>query len=172
MRMRGVVPLLVAGGVGLALGLGLAPALRTAVVTVNAQAAAPPAKPPVVLTPRTFKAPVGLLFSPVKRDQSAAFEAVLRRLQQALADSHDPEVRRQAAGWRFFKAEEPGPGDSVLYVCLMDPTVPGADYTFSTLLKRAFPDDDRMLTEYSDAFAGGQTLLNLDPLPPLAAGRP
>ncbi|HVC20261.1 MAG TPA: hypothetical protein VNE16_09295 [Vicinamibacterales bacterium] len=172
MRKTSAVPLIVAGCVGLALGLGLAPLLGRAVVTVAAQAPAPPAPAPVAVAPRTFKAPVGLLFSPVKPAQAAAFEAVIGRLRQALAASRDPQLRRQAAGWRFFKADEPGPGGSVLYVFVIDPTVPGADYTVSKILKRAYPDDDRELLEYGASFAAGQTLLNLEPMPAAPAPAP
>ncbi len=162
MRMNALLPLVAAGCAGLALGLGLAPATRT---LAAAAGQAPAAQAPLEPAPRTFKAPVGLLFSEVKPEKADDFEAILTRLQQGLSQSADPALRRQAAGWRFFKARQPGPGKGVLFVCLMDPTVPDADYTMSRLLKQLFPDDEEMLATYGDAFAGAQTLLDLDPVP-------
>ncbi|MDE3155666.1 MAG: hypothetical protein KGN76_11220 [Acidobacteriota bacterium] len=161
MRMTGVLPMVATGLIGLALGLGRAPLSRTARAAGQAPAAP---EPPVTTEPRTFAAPVGLLFSEVKPEQAAAFENILVRLQAGLAQSPDPAVRRQAAGWHCFKARQPGPGKGTLFVCLVDPTVSGADYTMSRFLKQLFPDDEQMLATYSDAFAAPQTLLDLDPV--------
>ncbi|HVB37705.1 MAG TPA: hypothetical protein VND92_04175 [Vicinamibacterales bacterium] len=178
--MNAVLPLVLAGCAGLALGLGLAPATRT-LTAAAAQVPAvqvpavqvPAAQVPAEAAPRVFKAPVGLLFSEVKPEKAADFETILTRLQEAMAHSTDPVVRRQAAGWHVFKARQPGPAKGVLYVCLVDPTVPAADYTMSRLLKQLFPDDQEMLATYGEAFAGAQTLLDLDPVPaPPAAQKP
>lgn len=107
-----------------------------------------------------------MLISPIKADRVKDFEAVMERLHQALASSADETRRRQAAGWRLFRAAEPGPAASVLYVSLLSPAVPKADYTVGRILLEAFPlEEARDLHErYTGAFAGAQMILSLRPL--------
>ncbi|HEY7789818.1 MAG TPA: hypothetical protein VIC33_04855 [Vicinamibacterales bacterium] len=165
-RRRHRLPLWAALCGGVVIGLAIGPTARRLTPALGAQAPATPpaAQAPVVTTPRTFKAPVGLIFSSIKPAQASDFEAAVARARSALAASTEPTVRKQAEGWRFFKADEPGPSGSVLYVWLIDPTVPEADYTISKILIAAFPDDKGVLASYADAFAGPETLLNLTPL--------
>ena len=47
------------------------------------------------------------------------FETVLAKLRTALTDSKDPVRNQQGWGWKIFKAAEPGPNGSVLYVFVM-----------------------------------------------------
>jgi hypothetical protein len=121
-------------------------------------------QPAPVPGPRVFGAPAGLILNAIRPDAVADFERVLGRLAQALATSPDPVRRRQAEGWRVFRATEPGPSDSVLFVFLVDPVVPGADYGVARVLAEAFPDEAGALYAlYSGAYApGGQTMLNLE----------
>ena len=44
--------------------------------------------------------------------------------------------RALAKGLRFYKASEPGPGNSVLYVFIVDPAVPGEDYGLGRILSQ------------------------------------
>src|SRR5262249_37654009 len=83
----------------------------------------PPAPQP---SPRIFGSETGLIFNAIKPDKAIDFEMVLERLRQALAESTDPDRKAQAAGWKVFKAVEPGPSGSVLYVFVMNPAVKGA----------------------------------------------
>ncbi len=71
-----------------------------------APAVAAPAAPPM---PRTFTAPVGLLFNSVRADRVGDFEKVIAYLQAALEKSTNPTIQAQAKGWRIYKATEPGP---------------------------------------------------------------
>ena len=136
----------------------------------QAPAAAPQAAPPPPAAPaaRTFTAPVGLLFNTVRPDRVADFERVIGYLQTALEKSSDPKDREQAKGWRIFRAAEPGPGNTVLYVFVLDPTVPGADYGLGRILAEAY--DTAQLQEiwrlYTGAVTGGGSLLNLSPVKP------
>jgi hypothetical protein len=57
-----------------------------------------------------------------------------RAVREALESSTDPQLQAMAKGWRFYKATEPGPGNSVLYVFVVDPTVPGEDYGLGRVL--------------------------------------
>jgi hypothetical protein len=129
----------------------------------------PPATPPADTPPatpvtpgRVVAADAGVIFFPVKPERAADFEKIMAKLQEALAASEDPVRKEQAAGWKVFKAIEPGPNNTALYVFLIDPAVKGTDYAFWKTLYDAFPAEVQELYRlYTAASAGGQTLLNL-----------
>ena len=132
----------------------------------GAAAQSTPAAAPTPVT-RTFTAPAGLLFNTVRPERVADFEKVIGYLQAALEKSTDAKDRTQAQGWRVFKAAEPGPGGSVLYVFVIDPTVPGADYGLGRILADAYTDPTQLQEIwklYTGAVTGGGTLLNLSPV--------
>ena len=140
---------------------------------------APPAPVPpqsVVAPPaigRVFTAERGIIFNAIRPDKVADFETVLAKLRQALDTSSDATRSAQGSGWKIFRAAEPGPNGSVLYVFVMDPVVKGADYGVARILAEAYPTEIAELYRmYSGAFAtAGQTLLNLQSAPsPAAAG--
>ena len=121
---------------------------------------------------RTFTAPAGMILNAVRPERVADFEKVIGYLQEALASSNDPTVRSQGQGWRVMKASEPGPNGSVLYVFLLDPTVPGADYGLGRILAEAIPEQAKLQEVwklYTDSIASGGSLLNLTPVQPGAA---
>jgi hypothetical protein len=136
------------------------------------QTGAPPAPAPpqnIVAPPlpgRVFAAEEGLIFNAIRPDRVADFDVVIGKLRQALASSKDPIRNQQGRSWRIFKATEPGPNGSVLYVFLMDPVVKGADYGVAKILAEAYPMEiTELYRMYSGAFAtAGQTLLNLQPV--------
>jgi hypothetical protein len=149
---------------GLIAGVLFASAAQARAQTPPAQT--PPAQPaPQAQTPpatRVFGSDAGLVLNFIKADKTADFEAVITKLKEALAKSDKPERKQQAAGWRVFKAVEPGPTGTVLYVFIIDPPVKGADYTVSTILADAFPQEVQALFEkYRDAYAQGQNFVNL-----------
>lgn len=115
---------------------------------------------------RIFATGAGMLISPIKADRVKDFEAVMLRLHQALARSANETRRKQAAGWRLFRAAEPGPAGSVIYVSFMAPAVPKADYAVGKILLEAFPLDEvqDLHERYTSAFAGAQTILSLSPV--------
>lgn len=139
-----------------------------------------PAVPALVIPPtaRAFSAPAGVILNAVRPERTVDFELVIGYLQAALAKSASPQIRAQAAGWRMFKATEPGPNNTVLYVFLLDPAVVGGDYALGPILSDAYPDQVEQIWKlYQGALAGAgsQSLLNLTPVmpPPLpAAGAP
>ena len=107
-------------------------------------------------------ADAGVIFFPVKPERTADFEKIMAKLHEALAASEDPVRKEQAAGWKVFKAVEPGPNNTALYVFLIDPAVKGSDYAFWKTIYEAFPTEVQELYRlYTAASAGGQTLLNL-----------
>jgi hypothetical protein len=143
----------------------------------GAQTPAPPGAPPAGTPPtaqtptasRAFTAPVGLLFNTVRPERVADFEQVIARVQAALEKSTDSRIQEQAKGWHMFKATEPGPNGTVLYVFIMDPTVAGADYGFGRVLADAYPDVTELQEIwrlYTTSVTSGGSLLNLTPLMP------
>ncbi|HTM04375.1 MAG TPA: hypothetical protein VL173_12770 [Vicinamibacterales bacterium] len=130
---------------------------------------------PAATASRTFTAPVGLLFNTVRADKVDDFERVLGYVQAALEKSADAKDRAQWKGWRVFKAAEPGPGGSVLYIFLLDPTVTNADYGLGRLLADAYPDTAQLQEIwklYTGAITGGGSLLNLSPVKPTVPTEP
>src|SRR3954469_25269607 len=101
----------------------------------SAPAQAPPAQPAAQAQPAkslyAFAADAGAILNFIKPDKTADFEATITRLKEALAKSDKPDRKKQATGWKIFKAAEPGPNGSVIYVSFMDPVVKGADYSVS-----------------------------------------
>jgi len=138
----------------------------------------PSAAPAAAPTARAFTAPTGMILNAVRLERAVDFELVIGYLQAAFAKSANPQLRAQSAGWRMFKATEPGPNNTVLYVFFVDPAVAGADYALGPILSDAYPDQVEQIWKlYQGALAGpgSQSLLNLTPVepPPLPpAGAP
>jgi hypothetical protein len=108
-----------------------------------------------------------MILNAVRPERVADFEKVIASLQAALMSSTDSTVRAQAQGWRVFKASETVQNGSVLYVFLLDPAVPGADYGLGRILAAAYPDQTKLQEIwklYSDSLASGGSLLNLTPV--------
>jgi hypothetical protein len=111
----------------------------------------------------------------VRPERAIDFETVIGLLQDALKTSTDAGLRAQASGWRMYKATEPGPNMTVLYVFVIDPAVPGADYGLGRILSDAYPDRIQEIWKlYTGALAGGGSLLNLTPVeaPPATPNTP
>jgi hypothetical protein len=121
---------------------------------------APP--PPSVPASRKFTSDSGIMFSVIKPDKTADFEAVLGRVKEALAKSQDPKRKQQALSWRVFKGLEAGPGGNVVYIWFLDPVVKDEEYSITTILSEAFPNEAQDLwAKYTACFVSGQTMLNL-----------
>ena len=155
-RLQAAGALAAAAAVGVGLGMALARGSEAA--------QADSARAEDARAERTFEAPAGMILNYVRANQTAAFETLTNRLLRALADSEDGEHQAQAAGWKVYKALEPGPNGDVLYVWLLDPAVAEADYSVAHLLRDEFPADVQDLYErYHRAFGLGQALINLEP---------
>ena len=132
------------------------------------QAAAGPAQP---AAPKlAFTSPSGVLLVPIKPDQTAAFEEFAKKLKAGLAKSEDATVKQQAAGLKIYKSAEPF-GQNALYVIVIDPVVPNAEYDlFAMLQKTMTPDELRapeaaeMWKRFQAAFASGPSRLSLTPV--------
>ena len=143
---------------------GQAPAGQTPPAAGQA-AAAQPAAPKLV-----FSSPTGILLVPIKPDQTAAFEEFVKKVKAGLAKTEDPTIKQQAPGIKFYKSAEPF-GNNALYVVVVDPVVPNAEYDlFGILQKTMTPDELRdpataeMWKKFTAAFASGPSRLNLTPI--------
>ncbi len=123
---------------------------------------ADPPESPSRETARLFTADQGLILSFLKPGQNTAFERTMKRVFEAMAISPDNERRRQALGWELFEAEDPLDGGVLLYISVLDPTVPDMDYWVPEILNEAFPTEvQELYVTYAGAFADGQTIQNL-----------
>jgi hypothetical protein len=123
---------------------------------------------PSVTAARTFAAPVGILFNTVRADKAVDFERLVSSVRKTLESSTDPKLQAMAKGWHFHKAAEPGPGNSVLYVFIIDPVVPGEDYGLGRVLSSGSTDTaslQEIWKLYTGSVTGGGSLLNLSPVP-------
>jgi hypothetical protein len=108
-----------------------------------------PAKP----SPFLFNSDAGVIFNFVKADKTADFESVMNKLKEGLAKSEKPERKAMAAGWKVFKATDPGPNGVVIYVFIIDPAAKGQEYSVGNLLVEAFGAEGQTLYKtYSDSF--------------------
>jgi hypothetical protein len=157
------------------LALALAPAVLFAQTPAapagQAPAAQAPAEPAKPTAPKlAIASPAGVLLVPVKPDQKAAFEEFAKKLKAGLANTQDATLKQQAASFKIFKSAEPF-GANALYVIIIDPVVPNAEYdVFQMLQKTMTPDELRapetaeMWKKFTGAFASGPSLLSLTPI--------
>ncbi len=92
----------------------------------------------------TFASDAGLIFSIIKPDQTAAFEASITKMKEAFAKSENAQRKQQAAGWVVYKAVEPSQGN-VVYVSVINPTVKDADYNVFKIISEVFPTEAQEL---------------------------
>ena len=117
---------------------------------------------PLVSDP-VFTSPSGLVFNRVRPDKTADFEQVAVRLRAALRTSSDPARRKQGEGLKIYKAEEPYDG-LTLYVFVLDPAVPSADYSITRILAEAYPADVQDLYTKFRGACVSQTFWNMTPV--------
>jgi hypothetical protein len=159
------------------LALALAPAALFAQTPPPQQPPAEPAQQPAApAQPEPPKEPrlaltgtAGVFLYQIKPDQTAAFEEMLGKVKDALAKSDNPVRKQQLNGWKVYKAAEPM-GANALYVFVIDPAVPSAEYDLFMLLAEGLgaeagtPENQEMFKRYSEVFAAGANRLNLTPV--------
>ena len=151
------------------------PAAVSATTPVPGTVTCPAPVPPATLPSRSFTASAGMIFHQVIPARMPDFDRFLAYVRDALAKSTNPTVRKQAAGWSFWRTVEAGPNGDALYVFILDPAVPCADYTLGPIMAEAYPDPAQ-LTEiwnlYRTSVRPGSTLLTLVPAPVVALTPP
>ena len=109
-----------------------------------------------------FGAQSGMILNYIHPDRVTDFELVMVRVGDALANSPNPMRRRMAAGWQVFRAAQPAANDSVLYVWLIDPTVPREKYNIALILSQELPGEFTTLYEaFDSSLAAPQSVVDL-----------
>jgi ABC-type transport system substrate-binding protein len=122
----------------------------------------PTATTPAVPASRKFTSESGVMFSLIYANKTTDFESVLGRVKEALAKSQDPKRKQQALSWRVMKGVEPGLGGNIVYIWLFDPAVKDIEYSITSILTEAFPNEAQDLwAKYTACFASPQSMLNL-----------
>jgi hypothetical protein len=144
---------------------GLASAFAGVLLAVPVFAQAAPGAPAQQATrtksPYVFSGDAAITLNFIKADKTADFEVIVGKLKDALQTSAKPERAQQAASWTVYKATEPGPGGSSIYVFLIDPVAKDSDYTPSTILSEGFPQGVQPLYKTLSGSYASQTILNL-----------
>jgi hypothetical protein len=150
-----------------ALAVALVPAAALAQATTStppAQEAAPAPKVP-------FTTPAGILLVSIKPDKTAVFEEIAGKLKAGAAKTADETLKKQLSGLKIYKVTEPAPGPAVLYVILVEPSVPASEYELFSMLQKTMtpeelraPEAQAMWTRYADAFLSGMNKLSLTAL--------
>ena len=96
----------------------------------------------------TFTGDVVLWAFTVHANKTAEYEQVLAKLKTALMKLERPEAKQQAAGWKIIKNSAPQQDGSILYIHVINPVVPGADYSITNIVYEAFPDVEERLAFY------------------------
>ena len=128
--------------------------------SAGAQEAAQPQQQQQQAAPKlTFEGDTALWTVAIKPDKTADFEKIMSKLHEGLGKSQKPEQQKQAAGWKVMKLAKPLPDGNVAYVHIINPVVPGADYTVMQNLYDMFPEERQALYEmYRGAFAANLSL--------------
>jgi hypothetical protein len=122
--------------------------------------------------PFTIDGNIALWTVSIKPDKTADFERVMAKFREALGKSSNPTRRQQLTGWRVMRIKSALPDGNVAYVHVIDPVIPGADYTVMQTLYDEFPEERQALYElYRGAFvanlslAAGTIVVDMAPAP-------
>ena len=128
-------------------------------IVVPVDAATQAQQAPAAHQKLTFEGDTALWTVSIKPDKTADFEQVMKKVQEALLKSSDPQRQQQAAGWKVMRISKPLADGNIAYVHIVQPVVSGADYTIMQILYDAFPDERQKLYElYRGAFAQNLSL--------------
>lgn len=109
--------------------------------------------------PLTFEGDTALWTVAIKPDKTADFEKIIAKLQEGLSKSEKAERKQQATGWKVMRLAKPLPDGNIAYVHIINPVVPGADYTVMQALYDMYPEERQALYEmYRGAFAQNLSL--------------
>ena len=70
----------------------------------------------------------------VNADKTGDYEQVIGQLKDALSKSEKPEAKQQLAGWKIMKSAMAQPDGSVVYIHVINPVVPDADYSITNIV--------------------------------------
>ena len=75
--------------------------------------------------------------------KEADYEQVLAKLKAGLEKSARPEAKQQLAGWKVIKNDAKQADGSSVYVHIISPIVPDADYSITNIVYETATDDEK-----------------------------
>ncbi len=92
------------------------------------------------------------------------FERVMREYGGSLSASENAQYNQMASSMKIFRAAEPGPNNTVLYMWIIDPVISGANYAEAQILNDEKPEE---VQELYDALlaameGGGRQTVNME----------
>jgi hypothetical protein len=135
---------------------GVSLVLAAALCTIASGPALAQQTPPPAFT---LDGEIALWTMSIKADKTADFERIMAKLREGLAKSTNAARRQQLAGWKVMRVKSPLPDGNIAYVHVINPVVPGADYTIMQTLYDEFPDERQQLYDlYRGAFVANLSL--------------
>ena len=89
----------------------------------------------------SFSGGSGLMMNYIAPEKTDDFERVMRAYGEGLSGSENAQYNEMGAGLKIFRAAEPGPNDTVLYLWVVDPVVSGANYAVANVLSDEVPSE-------------------------------
>lgn len=127
----------------------------------------------------SFTTPVGLILLHVKPDRTDVFEEMALKIIAGVRGTRDRDFRSQMSGLQIFRAVEPSSDAQVMFVILIDPVTPNAEYEpFRVLARTMTPEQQRMpetaemWKRYADAVGGSMSTLSLSAVGGLETTQP
>jgi hypothetical protein len=102
----------------------------------SAQEAAAPQK-------TTYSGDLVIIAYNINKGKDAEYEQVLTKVKEALTKSSRPEAKQQLAGWKVIKNSTPQPDGTSVYVHVISPVVPNADYSLTNIVYETASDDEK-----------------------------
>jgi hypothetical protein len=85
----------------------------------------------------------------VNPDKTADYEKVIAQVKDALAKSPRPEAKQQLAGWKVMRNSTAQPDGGIVYVHVIGPVVPDADYSITNIVYEVVTDPMARLEFYN-----------------------
>jgi len=105
---------------------------------------------------------VWIIANPVRADRRQDFERAMQRLREAgtRVEEDGSLIRSTVLSSRSLLPTEPEPDGTYTYFILVDPRIPGADYTLGFILNSLFSAEEaqEMARLFSESLAGPQRI--------------
>lgn len=108
-----------------------------------------------------FKESAGMVLFTVNSASASEFPALMQRVKEAMQKSENPVRKKQAEGWKIYRAAEPAANNNVLFVFFIDPTVPGEEYNPNVLFNEAFKEESADFVTKMKSMIVGINTINL-----------
>ena len=91
----------------------------------------------------TYQGDAVIIAYNINPGKDADYEQVLAKVKEALLKSPNPQAKQQLAGWKVIKNSTPQPDGSSVYVHIISPVVPAADYSLTNIVYETATDDEK-----------------------------